>query len=332
MINTFRSMNSPTLKNATAIAYVFVAYALGLIALVQQFWWINIVGILLIVHSLAISTYLTHEFIHGNIFKERHLNRLWGKAMTYLNGACYATWDDLVEHHFNHHLHHADFGKFDLIVYLKQDLHPALVRLYTILEWLYFPAVDFELRWRIILAPFWDERKRHLRLNHLALMVLRTSAACLLAWFSWKALLLFFAYISFVNVARFVDAFQHTYDYLVVGEGFPQRDRLYEQKNTFSNLISVKYPWLNLAFLNFSYHNAHHHNMSCPWHELPALHAKLYGDKELDILLPCSQLISNYHRFRIQRMFSAQGEMDEMGKLKLDTFMGGVGLSLLTPP
>ena len=36
------------------------------------------------------------------------------------------------------------------------------------------------------------------------------------------------------------------------------RDREYEQMNTYSNVTSLRHPWLNLLLLNFPYHNAHH--------------------------------------------------------------------------
>ena len=53
-------------------------------------------------------------------------------------------------------------------------------------------------------------------------------------------------------------------------------DRDYEQSHTFSNVISIRYPWLNLITLNFGYHNAHHTKPTVPWHELPKLHEALY--------------------------------------------------------
>ncbi len=102
-------------KNMMAIAYVFSRYILGIILILQPSWLLNIWGVISITHSLVISTALTHEFIHGNIFKSRKLNVFWGEAMTHLNGACYAPWENLVEHHFNHHLHHIDVVRFNVV-------------------------------------------------------------------------------------------------------------------------------------------------------------------------------------------------------------------------
>jgi fatty acid desaturase len=325
-------MLQPKFKNTIAIAYVFALYLLGIILILDRSWLLNSLGVISIAHSLVISTALTHEFIHGNIFKSRRLNVFWGELMTHLNGACYAPWQKLVEHHFNHHLHHVDVVRFDVVKYLNQDINPVQRWIYVVLEWLYFPVLEFELRWRIILDPLVNPNRRALLNRTIAWVVLRTIAFGLLAWISGKALLLYFlAYVAFVNANRFADAFQHTYEYSILGDEFPQLDRVYEQQHTFSNLVSVRYPWLNLIFLNFGYHNAHHHNMSCPWHELPKLHQQLYG-KGTQNLLPLPVSIVNYHRFRLLRLFSGQENLHPAGNLRLDTFTGGVAVSLLTPP
>jgi fatty acid desaturase len=325
-------MIQTNLKNIAAITYVVAFYSLGIVSIITNSWQLNILGMIMITHSLVISNGLTHEFIHGNIFKSRKFNTLWGQVMTHLNGACYAPWEKIVEHHFSHHTRHVDLVRFDIMKYLNEDLNKWLRKAYVVMEWLYFPVLEFELRWRLILDPFMDNNRRHLLGRVFGLACYRITAFGLLAWISWKALLLYFiAYISFVNLVRFIDAFHHTYEYVPLGQEIIQRDRIYEQANTFTNLISVRYPWLDLLFLNFGYHNAHHHNMSCPWHELPALHAKLYGTGNLSpLFLP--QLIGNYHRFRLPRLFSGQGEMDKDGKINLESFTGGISVSLLTPP
>lgn len=323
-------MKSPLIKNVAAILYTFAMYSFGIVLIVVHPWQFNVLGVVLLVHALLLSATFTHEFIHGNIFKDRKLNAFWGQVMTHLNGACYATWDALVEHHFKHHLHHADFVGFDILKYLN-TINPLLRSVYVVFEWLYFPIFEFEMRWRVTLAPFFDPIKRSLVWRTIGLMLYRTVAFALLGWISWKALLLYFlAYVSFVNIMRFADAFHHTYEYAIVGQEFPKRDRIYEQDHTFSNLVSLKHPWLNLLFLNFGYHNAHHHNMSVPWHELPELHQKLYSEKGGGLLL-LPQLVKNYHRFRVYRLFSGQGDATLEGE-SLDAFTGGVAVSFLTPP
>ncbi|MBE9178052.1 fatty acid desaturase [Oculatella sp. LEGE 06141] len=321
----------PIVKNLSAIAYVLGSYGLGIRLLLAQSWWLNGLGVIVLTHALVISTLLTHEFIHGAIFKERSTNEFWGKLMTHINGGCYATWEDLVQHHFNHHVHHADFIALDSQTYFKTL--PSPVRwLFLALEWAYVPVFEFVLRFRIILAPFRQSQRHHLRGRTAALLVYRTGLFVGLGWLSLKALLLYaLSYVCFVNVVRFADAFHHTYDYVMVGQPMPKRDRAYESANTFSNLVSTRYPWLNLLYLNFGYHNAHHHDMRCPWHELPALHQRLYGN-DVNQLIPLNQLVFNYHRFRLERLFTGQGDAVPQAGVSLETLIGGVGVSLLTPP
>jgi hypothetical protein len=105
---------SPLIKNSLALLYTFLTYGLGIVLLLLDFWGGNLVGVIFIAHSLILSATLTHELIHGNIFKEhRKLNAFWGGVMMHINGACYAPWDHLVAHHFNHHIHHGDFVGFE---------------------------------------------------------------------------------------------------------------------------------------------------------------------------------------------------------------------------
>ena len=321
------NLQSPSFKNAAAIAYVLSTYSLGVGLLLPLGWGWNLVGLVLLTHALVLSTVLTHEFLHGNIFKARPLNARFGQWMTHLNGACYPPYEDLVQHHFNHHIHHADFVPFEIASFF--DRQPVWMRRsLLLLEWAYFPIFEFILRWRLIFAPFRDPAQAQHQKRVLALLSYRTACFAVLGGFSLKALLLYgLAYTCFINLMRFADAFHHTYDYVIAGQSMPCRDRVYEQAHTFSNLVSTRFVWLNLLYLNFGYHNAHHHDMRCPWHELPQLHARLYS-QDAKNLLPLSHLIANYHRFRLQRLVGTQGEAD----LTLATFTGGVGVSLLTPP
>ena len=323
---------APIWLNCFLLTYLFTMYVLSIALLIQQVWGLNLIGVLLLIHILILSGVLTHELIHGNIFKSRSLNMFFGQLMTHINGACYAPWEDLVEHHFNHHVHHADFVAFDIPMYFK-ELHPFWQRVCIALEWAYFPVFEFDLRVRTFLQPFQAPNRANQRVRTLVIATYRTALFGILSWLAWKALLLYaLAYICFVNLMRFADAFHHTYDYAVVGQVFPKRDRVYEQEHTFSNLVSIKHPWLNLLYLNFGYHNAHHHDMRCPWYALPALHARLYGDTAKH-LLPLPKLVANYHQFRLKRLFGDQGSLEsEDTRTDIASFTGGIGVSFLTPP
>jgi fatty acid desaturase len=109
----------------------------------------------------------------------------------------------------------------------------------------------------------------------------------------------------------------------------PRRERHYEHANTYSNVLSVRFPWLNLLVLNFPYHNAHHVRPAVPWYELPALHRSLYGDADRQVI-PSRTLLAGYHRHRVARVFA-----DSYGAVAADgartrIFIGAVGVSFLT--
>jgi fatty acid desaturase len=318
--------------NIGAIAYTLILYSLGLWLIVEPALITDVLGVLAIIHALVLSATLTHELIHDNLFKRKSDNAFWGQVMTWLNGACYVPYVQLVRHHFRHHVHHADFVPLDIQKGVAQ-LPPLIKKSLMALEWAYFPVIGFWLRWRNFAASF-KQANLTRKLRTLLVFALRLLGFTLLAFLSPKALGLYaLAYLCFVNLMRFADAFHHTYCYVIEGEEIPLRDRLYEQSNTFSNLISSRYPWLNLLFLNFGYHNAHHHNMRCPWHALPQLHQELYG-KNKNNLLPLCQLVKNYHKFRLQRLIHGQGEQTDQGTSlpTVESLTGGIGVSFLTPP
>ncbi|MEO0456909.1 MAG: fatty acid desaturase [Cyanobacteria bacterium P01_A01_bin.114] len=318
------------LLNVGLVVYIVLAYGLSIGLLLQPSWVLNGLGLLGVIHSLVLSAAATHELIHGNLFKPRWANGWAGRLMTHLNGACYAPYEDIVQHHLNHHIYHADFVPFDIADFFKALPQP-LRQVCVVLEGLYFPLFEFVLRGRLLLAAFLNPEKAHLRGRTLLLLAYRGSLFGLLGWVSPRALVLYgIAYVCFVNLMRFVDAFHHTYDYVVMGAEIPKRDRIYEQAHTFSNLVSIRYPWLNLLYLNFGYHNAHHHDMRCPWYKLPQLNQRLHGN-DPKMLLPLPQLIGNYHQFRFDRLFGGQGAVDDQ-VTELAAFTGGIGVSFLTPP
>ncbi len=320
------------LWNAIAILYTLGGYVGGISLLLLPNGWWNATGVVLLTHSLILSAYLAHEFMHSTIFERRSWNATFGNLMLWLNGGCYARFDDLARMHIAHHVNRVDFCRFDLATFLKEL--PAPVRSLLLgLEWLYFPSLAFLLRLRTMTAPFWDAERQDERWRATVLLLMRGSLFTLLGLVSPKALLLYLlSYIGMITVLRFVDAFQHTYEVFPVGTALPKRDRAHEQGNTFSNLVSQRYWWLNLLLLNFGYHNAHHELMKCPWHSLHELDQEIFtGDEVQYITLP--ELLGNYHRHRISRLYSGQGcAVDEQGNRSLETFYGAIEVSFLVLP
>jgi fatty acid desaturase len=131
-----------------------------------------------------------------------------------------------------------------------------------------------------------------------------------------------------------MDTHQHTFEIFetLEQERDPEAkrfDRVYEHNNTFSNLISVRYPWLNLLVLNFGYHNAHHERPTVPWYRLPAFHAKCYGQDDSQ-MFPFSNLIIAYHRYRVLRVLNADESDEPVMHDRGRTFIGVDGVSFLT--
>jgi fatty acid desaturase len=167
------------------------------------------------------------------------------------------------------------------------------------------------------------------------IFALRTAIFAVAGLISLKALVLYaVAWMIMLTVLRFADAYQHTYDaFAVLEEGSvpdnKPRDRAYEQQNTYSNVVSARWPALNLLLLNFSLHNAHHENPVAPWYRLPKLHEELYGSTYNQVI-PMRQLLVPFHRHRLKRVLSDDYGVVSEGPNKAEGFYGAVGVSFLT--
>jgi fatty acid desaturase len=316
--------------NAIAILYVFLGYFGGIALLILSNIGLNALGVVVLTYSLVISAYLSHEFMHGNIFKGRYANTVFGTVMLWLNGGCYYGFKALTMQHIAHHVDRVDVLTFDIAAAMQRQ--PRLIRQsIAVLEWLYFPIVAFWSRWRFITAPWWNPERRDDQARIAIITAIRAGLFTLMGLTSLKALLLYFlCYIGMITVLRWTDAFQHTYEAVPPGTPLPKRNRDHEQANTFSTLLSRRYTWLNLLFLNFGYHNAHHAVMRCPWHSLHELDEEFsqYNDNQCYISL--SQQLINYHQFRVARLFAGQGLAVDEWENSTENYYGAVDVSFIT--
>jgi fatty acid desaturase len=315
--------------NGLALFYVLAGYLLGLVLICSPVWYINVVGTLLLIHTLMGAAYFIHEFMHGTVFPHPGLNAIAGNLMLFLTGSCYSRFRDLARNHLAHHKNRADFSAFSIPDFLGSLPQPILY-LIIALEWLYFPVLNFILRWLCALSPFFSQSRRDERWKNIALLALRTGLLVALGWYSLRALILYcLAYISLINILRFIDCFQHTYPVFQLDQNIPAFSLAHEETNTYSNLVSTGWPWLNLLFLNFGYHNAHHRVIHCPWYLLPQLNAELYPPNYCQ-QIPLTRLIWNYHRFRVFRLLDRQAVPNQTNQdFNLDQFIGSVGVSFL---
>lgn len=313
--------------NEIAISYTLLGYIGGIGLFFSDSLWLNISGSVLLAHCLVYSAYLSHEFMHGSIFKERRRNIILGKLMLWLNGGCYYGFETLTLQHIAHHVDRVDVFTFDIPAAISQL--PRIIRwIIFALEWCYFPIVAFWSRWRTILKNW--QNSKHAK-NITTTFLVRSTVFILLGIISLKALLLYFcSYLGMITVLRWMDAFQHTYEAFPVGTKLPKRDFDHEQLHTYSNLISLRYPWLNLLVLNFCYHNAHHAVMKCPWHSIPELDMKLFQNKSVNYI-SLSQQLANYHRYRVTRLITGQGHTTSDGGTKnYEQFYGATDVSFIT--
>lgn len=319
--------------NLLVIAYTFFGWICGVWLLTRPGIGLNAIGVLLTAHTLVYSAYLIHECVHHSVFGGISANDRLGMLLSWLNGACLADYQRLKRKHLRHHADRMDVVTFDYRAALAVS-SPWVLRGVLLLEWAYLPAVEFLVRGMIVASPFYHDTVRQ-RVRIVVLLVLRVLAFALLALISLKALLLYaVSYLIFLTVLRFMDAFQHTYEVyasrsLAPAPPNPSRNRRYEYENTYSNLLSERWGWLNLLVLNFPFHNAHHERAGEPWYRLPALHRSLFAERDPQVVT-CRELMLSYHRHRVVRVMSHDyGSVASQGA-RASAFIGAVGVSFLT--
>lgn len=316
------------------LAYILVTYLGGWLLMAQPGFLLPALGVLATAHGMVIAAYLVHDCAHNALFRKTEHNTRLGKLLNWLTGGSYGTYEDLRYKHMRHHVDNADPISFDYRAWLKA--HPKTERVVFALEWCYIPAVDLLMHAMLMVAPFTDFGNREHRPRAIAVVLTRAALFVLLAAWSLKAVILYaLAYTLMLMVLRFFDAYQHNYE-IVVNLNDPKAelphkgDREYEENNTYSNLISRRWPVLNLLVLNFCYHNAHHTKPTVPWYKLPALHIETYGDNYTRTVGLKGQLKS-YHRNRIAGVYAeTYGQVEVPQALRDGKAVPVYGLSFLT--
>jgi fatty acid desaturase len=332
---------SGVVNNYLAMIFSIVGYTLGVAGLFSDHWFVNVIAVLLTAEALVISAYLLHEFSHYSIFKNQQLNQKWGELMTWITGSCYCTYEEIRNKHMHHHVDRADVISFDIRNYIIALPKPIKL-LVKGLEFCYIPAAEIMMHFMVIFLPFVVPQWHRKRTRIVKVLLVRVFLIAVMAYISIKAWLLYMlAYCILLQMLRFADTYQHTYDVFVVSDAGNKdneiaddgklRDKAYEQEHTYSNLVSINHPWLNLIFLNFPYHNAHHEKPIVPWYELPKLHEKLFGQPKVSApVIPMLYCLKSYHQHRLARL-----ESDGYGNIEFkdggaDDFVGTVGVSFLT--
>jgi fatty acid desaturase len=320
------------LANSAVLAWVVSIWLVSFVLMAARSIPANILGVLLCAHAMVLAAYLIHEAAHQSLFAVQWANSMVGEAMSFIAGSAYASFERIRHMHIRHHMDRADLTCFDFKGLMRR--RPAVRRTLEILEWGYVPATEILMHLQVMWRPvFLQSQRRHLP-RVVAMLVLRGTLLVVLGLWSTRALVLYFVAAGlFLHVLNFFDAFHHTFEQFFVeaGQAVPMqdRDRAYEQANTYSNLISTRYPWLNLLLLNFGYHNAHHQRASVPWYRLPDYHRSLYGE-DTPSVMPLAQLLRTWHRNRVRRVSSDDYGAPAHGLGRADDFVGAHGVSFLT--
>jgi fatty acid desaturase len=320
------------LANSAVLLWVMTGWALSFPCMAADSVTLNILGVLLCVHTMVLAAYLIHEAAHQTLFAVRWANSCTGEAMSFIAGSAYGSFERIRHMHIRHHTDRVDLTCFDFKGLMRRQ--PVLRRSLQVLEWGYLPATETLMHLQVVWRPLFSCAHRPFLARSMAILALRVGLLVLLGLWSLKALVLYFVAAGLLlHVLNFFDAFHHTFEQHFVAPDEPiergSRDRAYEQANTYSNLLSTSHPWLNLLTLNFSYHNAHHHRASVPWYKLPAYHKALYGDHATAVM-PLRELLRTWHRHRVRRVVSDDYGVPGPGERRADAFVGAHGVSFLT--
>lgn len=328
-VKLFRYEDS-LLPNLLAWAYILFTYIFGFTAILADELWLNALGVISLAHSMVIAAYFIHECAHDSLFKKSRHNQIFGEILLWICGASYSDYQVVKKKHVRHHMDRADIVSFDFRTKLQE--YPKTLKLIQILEKFYIPALEIMMHFLVIIIPFIKENRKHLRSRILIVLTLRIVFFVVLASISLKVLLFYpLAYMIFLTIMRFMDAHQHTYDLYATldqerGDEVKKYTAAFESKNTYSNLISKRFAWLNLFVLNFSYHNVHHDQQIQPWYRLPKLHEKLYGENDAQVL-SFAKLLQSYHTYRVKRIINSDQPYTNVYHGK--DFIGVDGVSFL---
>ena len=310
-----------------AVSYAVGAYSLGLAGLFSSVLAINAAATLLLAHAMTIAAYLIHECGHNAVFHRHRDNARLGRAMSWLCGAAYGTYEDMRYKHFRHHVDNDDVVWFSYDEFFEK--HPLTTRIIRALEWFYIPAHDLLMHGVMVFTSFVIPQRRDQRVRNVAVILIRgglfLTAAILVPQ---VAVLYAIAYVVMMHILRFMDSVQHDYPYsttLFETSRAPHKgDAEWEQEHTFSNTLSLRFPRLNWLTLNFGYHNAHHADMNVPFYRLPELHDELSGN-DPNFVIPFSAQLKLYHNNRVSRIYNPQPENYPKGREYLRTAQSGVG-------
>jgi len=287
-----------------ALVYTLFMYAAGWFGVFSESLTINVLATLMLAHGMIIAAYLIHECGHNTVFKSHRDNAKLGRALSWICGASYGTYEDMRYKHFRHHVDNDDVVWFDYEDYFRR--HPAALRVTRFLEWFYIPAHDLIMHFIMVFTSFFIPQRRNQRSRNVAVILIRGGVFTGLILYAPKVALLYaIAYMMMMTVLRFMDSLQHDYSYSLTLFEFDKPARKgnfeWEQEHTFSNPLTLKSDWPNWLTLNFGFHNAHHDDMNVPWYRLPEKHREMFG-RNPKTVVPLGAQLRIFHNQRVRRI------------------------------
>jgi fatty acid desaturase len=299
-----------------ALVYALGMYTAGWFGVFSESLVINVIATFMLAHGMIIAAYLIHECGHNTVFKSHRDNARLGRALSWICGAAYGTYEDMRYKHFRHHVDNDDVVWFDYEDYFRR--HPQALRVTRLLEWFYVPAHDLVMHFIMVFTSFVIPERRNQRSRNVAVILIRGSIFTALILYAPKVALLYaIAYMMMMTVLRFMDSLQHDYSYSLTLFEFDKPPRKgnfeWEQEHTFSNPHTLKYDWPNWFTLNFGFHNAHHDDMNVPWYRLPEKHREMFG-RNPNTVVPLGAQLRIFHKQRVRRIVGNHEGVEPEGK------------------
>jgi omega-6 fatty acid desaturase (delta-12 desaturase) len=302
--------------NGGAVVYCTLAYVTGFAGLNAANWLVNVAAVLLLAHAMTIAAYLIHECGHNLVFRSIRDNAALGRALSWLCGASYGTYEDIRYKHFRHHVDNDDVVWFDYEKFFAD--HPVVLGICRQLEWCYIPAHDLIMHFIMVFTSFIIPQRRNQRTRNVMVIIIRGGLfVMLLIWYPKVALLYALSYMLMMTILRFMDSIQHDYPYSLTLFDFDKPARkgnfVWEQEHTFSNPQSLRHEVANWLTLNFGFHNAHHDDMTVPWYRLRAKHREMFGDDPASVV-PLSTQLGIFHKYRVRRIVGNHEGIEPSGR------------------
>ncbi|CAF1177736.1 unnamed protein product [Adineta steineri] len=304
--------------NTITITYMVGGYILALYCLMYiDSFLMSLIATLLLTHVMVVALAISHECIHSCMSYSLWFNHAVGELSLVMSGALYVPFSELQRQHKEHHSTQAAIDSY-LVSHILSTWPQWLCVVILPLEACYIPVLSFVSWWRTLIVPLYVEKYRYLRARIIIMFILRH----IFFYVMWcirptSVVCYFIAHVLFIDIMRVYDAYHHTIPFVSRGTMLPKRDIYYEQQTTYSTVFG----WhttirrvLDLVFLNYGYHNAHHFYPRVPWYRLHELDETMYPKSNGHIIrLP--GVLKEYHRRRLDRITLKKGDLHGRPKL-----------------